>query len=105
MQYNYENYLTELRGRLQLAHEVARQKLIASKEKSKEYYKGSEKFEIQMGQKVLHFDETVHRGRSKNLSPPYFGPHEVLAVEGINVTIRKGRTTQQVHVNGIRPFY
>ena len=43
VQYNYDNYLTELKGRLQSAHEIARQKLIISKEKSKEYHdKGSE---------------------------------------------------------------
>ena len=81
---------------MQSAHEVARQKLIASKAKSKEYYdKGSETFEIQIGQKVLLFDETVRRGRSKKPSPQYIGPYEVLAVEGVNVTIRKGRTTQK----------
>jgi hypothetical protein len=106
VQYNYENYLTELRRRLQLAHEVARQKLISRKEKSKEYYdKRSETFEIQIGQKVMLFDETVCRGRSKKLSPQYIGPYEALAVDGVNVTIRKGRTTQKVHVNRIRPFY
>ena len=98
--------MTELRGRLQSAHESARQKLISSKEKSNEYYdKGSELFEFQIGQRVLLFDETVRRGRSKKLSPQYVGPYEVLAVEGVNVTIRKGRTTQKVHVNRIRPFY
>jgi hypothetical protein len=106
VQYNYENYLTELSGRLQSAHEVARQKLISSKEKSKECYdKNSEPFEIQIRQKVLLFDETVRRGRSKKLSPQYIGPYEVLAVDGVNVTIKKGRTTQKVHVNRIRPFY
>ena len=53
-QYNYENYLTELRRRLQSAHEVARRKLISSKQKNKEYYhKGSENFEIETGQKTL----------------------------------------------------
>jgi hypothetical protein len=45
-EYNYENYLTELKGRLQSAHEVARTKLISSKERSKEYFdKSFEKFE------------------------------------------------------------
>jgi hypothetical protein len=96
VQYNYENYLTESRGRLHSAHEVARQKLISSKEKSKDYYdKGSETFEIRIGQKVLLFGETVHRGRSKKLSPQYIGPYEVLAVDGVNVTIWKGRTTKK----------
>jgi transposase InsO family protein len=106
IQYNYGDYLTELRGRLQSAHEVARQKLILSKERSKEHYdKNSETFEIQTGQKVLLFDETVRRGRSKKLSPQYVGPYDVLAVDGVNVTIKKGRTTQKVHVNRVRPFY
>jgi len=57
-----------------------------------------------MGQKVLLFDETVRRGRSKKLNPQYIGPYEVLAVDGVNVTIRKGRTKQKVHVNRIKPF-
>jgi hypothetical protein len=60
VQYNYENYLTELTGRLQSSHEDARQKLLSSKEKSKEYYdKDSETLEVRAGQKVLLFDETV----------------------------------------------
>ena len=70
IQYNYGDYLAELRGKLQSAHEVARQKLILSKERSKEHYdKHSETFEILTGQKVLLFDENVRRGRYKNLSP------------------------------------
>jgi len=51
VQYNYKNYVAELRGRLQSTHEVARQKLILSNERCKEYYdKDSETFEIQTGQ-------------------------------------------------------
>jgi hypothetical protein len=99
VQYSY-NYLTELKGRLQSAHEVARQKLI-SKEKSKPYYdKGTAEREVQVERKVLLFDETVRRGRSKKLSPQYIGPYKVLAVNGV-----KDRTAQKVHVNRVRPFY
>ena len=72
VQYNYEDYLTELKGRLQSVHEIARQKLLSGKVKSKEYYdKDAENVEVRTGQKVLLFDETVQRGRSKNLSPQY----------------------------------
>jgi hypothetical protein len=106
IQYNYDDYLTELKGRLQTAHEVARQKLILCKEKSKaQYDKKTEPFRLDVGQQVLLYDETVRRGRSKKLSPQYIGPYEVLSVNGINVTIKKGRTTQQVHVNRLKPFY
>jgi hypothetical protein len=63
-----------------------------------------ETYEFQVGQKPLLFDETVQRGRSKKLSPQYVGPYDVLAVDGVNVTIKKGRTTQNVHVNRIRRF-
>ena len=106
IQYNYEDYLTELKGRLQTAHEVARQKLILHKEKSKEQYdKGTEPFKLEVGQQVLLYDETVRRGRSKKLSPQYIGPYEVLSVNGVNATIKKGRGTQRVHVNRLKPFF
>jgi hypothetical protein len=103
VQYSY-NYLTELKGRLQSVHEVARQKLIL--EKSKAYYdKDAAEREVQVERKVSFFDETVRRGRSKKLSPQYIGPYKVLAVNGVNVTIKKDRTAQKVHVNRVRPFY
>jgi hypothetical protein len=106
VQYTYDDYLAELRSRMQSAHEVARQRLLSSKEKSKEYYdRDSETLDIQVGNKVLLFDETVRRGRSRKLSPKFIGPYEVLAVEGVNVVIKRGRTSQRVHVNRVRPFY
>jgi hypothetical protein len=105
-QYNYDDYLAELKGRMQSAHEVARQKLVIKKEKSKEYYdKGSKPTEIQVGQKILLYDETVRRGRSNKLSPQYIRPYEVVTVEGVNITIKRGRTTQKVHVSRVKPFY
>lgn len=106
VQYNYDDYLTELKGRLQTAHEVARQKLISHKIRSKVHYdKRTEPFELVTGQKVLLHDETVRRGRSRKLSSQYIGPYEVLSVKGVNATIKKGRTTQLVHVNRLKPFY
>jgi hypothetical protein len=104
-QYNYEDYLAELKGRMQSGHEVARQKLVTKKEKVEYYDKGSKPTDIQVGQKILLYDETVRRGRSKKLSPQYIGPYEVDTVEGVNITIKRGRTTQKVHVNRVKPFY
>jgi len=106
VQYNYDDYVMELEGRLQSSHEVARKKLLSNKERSKEYYdKNSETPDVQGGQKVLIFDETVQRGRSRKLSPQYIGPYELLAVEGVNVVIKKGRATLKIHVNRVRSFF
>jgi transposase InsO family protein len=37
-QYNYDDYVTEMRSRLQTAHKVAREDLVTNKVKSKEHY-------------------------------------------------------------------
>jgi hypothetical protein len=105
VQYNYEDYVMELKGRLQSSHEVDRQKLLASKERSKAHHdKDSELPDIRVGKKILIFDETVRRGRSKKLSPQYVGPYEVLAVEGVNVIIKGEFHTQNTRQQ-IRPFH
>jgi hypothetical protein len=106
VQYTYDDYAAELRSRMQSANEIARQRLLSSKEKSKVYYdERTEAPDFQVGQRMLLFDETVRRGRSKKLSPQYIGPYEILKVEGVNVVIKRGRASQRVHVNRIRPFY
>jgi hypothetical protein len=105
-QYNYDSYVSELRNRLQTAHEVARENLITTKNKSKERFdqKASE-IKLRAGDKVLLYDETVRRGRSKKLSSQWIGPYEILKVEKVNVTIKKGRKVQKVHANRLKPFY
>jgi hypothetical protein len=67
-QYNYDDYVMELKSRLQTAHDVARQKLVTAKQKSKEYFDTKAKeIQIDIGDKVLLYDETVRRGRSKKI--------------------------------------
>jgi hypothetical protein len=53
--YGYDDYIMELKGRLQTAHEIVRQKLINHKIKSKDV----EPVTYEVGQKVLLHDETV----------------------------------------------
>jgi len=57
-----------------------------------------------VGVKVL-FDESVQRGRSKKLSAKWVGPYVVLAVDGVNATIKRGRNTTKVHLNRLKPFF
>jgi hypothetical protein len=54
---------------------------------------------------VLLFDESVRRGRSKKLGAKWIGPYVVLAVEGVNATIKRGRDAVKVHKNRLKPFY
>jgi len=60
---------------------------------------------LQVGDKVLLFDESVRRGRSKKLSAQWVGPYVVLAVEGVNATIKRGRSAIKVHLNRLKPFF
>jgi hypothetical protein len=75
--------------RPQTAHQVARQKLTLRKE---QYDMWTEPFKLDVGQQVLLYDETVRRGRSKELtvSPQYMGPYEVLSGNGVKATVKKG---------------
>jgi hypothetical protein len=96
----------ELKGRLQTAHEIAREKLIIAKEKSKKYFDTKvNEIQIKVEDKVLLYDETVRRGRSKKFSNHWIRPYEVIGVEKVNAIIKRGRTVQKVHVNRLQPFY
>jgi hypothetical protein len=100
--YNYEDYVAELQGRLQTAHQVANGNLM----RSKDYYdKNTEEMRVQVGVKVLLFDETVRRGRSRKLSSQWIGPYTATEVDRVNVTIGRGRKLLKVHKNRVKPFY
>ena len=58
--------MSELRGRLQSAHAIARENLLQGKAKSKAHFdKKTVQIALQVGDKVLLFDESVRRGRSR----------------------------------------
>jgi hypothetical protein len=105
VQYNYD-FLTELKTRLQAAHQVARERLISSKEKSKEYYdRNTKETTLKVGDQVLLYDETVRRGRSKKLNSQWLGPYDIISINRVNATIKKGRHRQKIHLNRLKPFY
>jgi hypothetical protein len=103
--YNYDDYVSELRGRLQSAHTIARENLLQSKARGKlDYDKKTVRIAFSVGDKVLLFDESVRRGRSRKLSAQWVWAYVVLAVDGVNATIKRGRNTVKVHVNRLKPF-
>jgi len=60
---------------------------------------------LQVGDKVLLFDETVRRGRSRKLSTQWIGPYTITEIDKVNVTITRGHKVTKVHVNLLKPFY
>jgi transposase InsO family protein len=75
VQYTYDNYLKELQARLQSSYELARNNLLERKEKSKVSHDKAINIPLfAVGDKVLLHDESVRRGRSLKLSPPWIGP-------------------------------
>jgi cobyrinic acid a,c-diamide synthase len=95
-----------LKGRLQTAHQQAHKNLIESKGKSKEHYdKTAGQTKLQVGDKVLLFDETVCRGRSHKLSAQWLGLYTITEMDKVNATIARGRKSVKVHINWLKPFY
>jgi len=91
---------------LQTVHHHAHKNLIASKGKSKEHYdKTSGEMKLQVGDKVLLFDETVRRGSSHKLSTQWIGPYTITEIDKVNATITRGHKVTKVHVNCLKPFY
>ena len=105
-QYNHEDYVSELRERLQFVHQQARKRLLESKATSKEQHDRNVRLtKFQVGSKVVLFDETVRRGRSRKLSAQWIGPYTIAEMDGENATIVKGRKFIKVHVNRLKPFF
>ena len=99
--------MQELQSGLQSCYEVVRSNLKCKKEKSKEYYDRNTSVPLfAIGENVLLHDEKVRRGRSANLTQPYIGPCEIIAVDDVNVTLKLPKNkTLKVHANRLKPFF
>lgn len=104
--YTYDNYAMELKEKLRAAHQVAKENLKEEKIKAKTYYdKKARKNTFKTGNKVLLYDETLRRGRSKKLDALWTGPYTIIEKKSnVNYKIKKGRKTMLVHANRIKHF-
>lgn len=98
-----ENYDKELKMRLKIALQQAKNYQITRKEKRKENY--DEKFsvkpdEIQTGDFVLIKKETGNK-----LEPLYEGPYEVIRTDESNLFIEKKNLILKIHKNNAKPFF
>jgi len=100
--YNYEDYHLELKQKLQLSHQIARDRLLEQKQKTKEYYDQKQnQITVHEGDRVL----LKNSARKGKLSPKWLGPYEVIELRANeNVTLQKERKRVTVHKNLIRVF-
>lgn len=105
--YNYDDFVLELKDKMQRMHQSAREFSNRCKLKSKEYYDRTQNpKQFKAGDKVLLYDESVRRGRSRKLGSLWRGPFMVVRTRGPNVVIRlKKDKYLTVHANRLKEFF
>jgi hypothetical protein len=103
VQYNYDNYISDLKRMMQEAHKVTHANLMKKKERNKNYYdKNKHVIKINVGDKVLI---TEHNKRNM-LSRNWTGPYEIIMIhDNENITIKKGRKDYRIHVNNVKKYF
>lgn len=100
--YNYDDYIIELKHKLQVAQKDTRETLIGNKQNRKNTYDRDYKTKndrFEQGDLVLLKNEN-----RKKLDPIYIGPFEVLDDKGVNCEIKYGNKKMIVHKNRLKPF-
>lgn len=102
-QYNYDSYVSELKYKLQVSHNLARENTILQKNKQElRYDKSSNTIEPKKGDLVLLTNES--RGNRK-LKPVFVGPFKVISINSKqNTTILIGKRRKVVHNNRLKMF-
>ena len=76
-----ENYCVDLVSSLELAHEVARERLDGNQKRMKrDYDLKVRKYQFKQGDIVYMLDQAAIKGKCKKLLPPWKGPCQVIAV-------------------------
>lgn len=101
--YNYDDYVSEMKAKMQIGYELIRSNQIKAKEKSKAYYdKNSSQISYKVGDKVLM---EIKNRSNKKLSPIFEGPYEITEVlSPENSRIKVGRKEKVVHNNLLKHY-
>lgn len=105
--YNPDDVVKELKIKLQACAQIARENLIHAKNVSKRYYDRTQNtVDFRVKDKVLLYDESLRRGRSRKLCSTWTGPFEIVRVDTPNVIIKvKKNRVQKVHSNRLKLFF
>jgi len=70
-----------------------------------QYDKKAREITFKVNDKVLIYDETLRRGRSKKLELLWTGPYTIIEkTSKVNYTIKKGRKIARIQINRLKPF-
>lgn len=103
VQYNYEDYLCDLKYKLQSAFALARDKLISKKEKSKQIYDSKTNNVMFACNDLVLLKNEARKGK---LDSFWTGPHEVTKIiSHENTEIKIGKSKKVVHNNRLKHFH
>lgn len=105
--YNYDDYAHDLRENLKYSWQLAREKLIARKEKNKEYFDSkhnTKNLDLKPGDLVL----MQNQNRNTKYDNKYVGPYEVVEITGPNTVKIKERNKNKIfraHKDKLKLFH
>lgn len=104
--YTYDDYIRSLQNRLNTSFKTARENLINSKNKSKEYYdKKINPTRFKVNDLVCIYEKRTKVGLSKKLSPNFKGPFKVIQVHPNNtVELQIGKKRTTYHSNLLKRY-
>lgn len=104
--YTYDDYYSNLKLKLNKSFEIAREKLISAKEKSKVHYDTKiNKHNFKIGNLVYVYNKSIKKGISKKLQPNYKGPYKIIKINPNNsVALQINNKIITYHHNLLKPF-
>lgn len=103
--YTYDDYYTQLRFKIQKAHQIARDQIMQIKENNKEQYDYNHNViqtEYNVGDEVLILDNE----RPTKMHNPYKGPFTITEIiSDTNVRVKTGRHNKIIHKNLLKKYY
>ena len=103
--YTYDDYVTELKFKINQNFSQARQNILVTKEKEKQHYdKKSQSVLFKVGDMVYLSNDMSRPNRAKKLSPAYTGPYKIVEQNSpVNFTIQiSNKRTVMVHSNRLK---
>ena len=103
--YSYDDYICNLKQKLNVTQEHARNNILKSKEKSKTYDHKIKNFQYKIGDLVYIVNKQVSLGLNKKLSPNFKGPYKITKIIGNNnIQVQVGKKLITYHTNMVKPF-